>query len=52
MLCASPWEACPFLNGDEGGVDWEGLDGKGVGTRGKEEEETAWYVKETKMLFK
>ena len=39
MLCASPWEACPFLNGDGGGVDAEGSrqekrgDGKRRGKR-------------------
>lgn len=34
MLCASPWEACPFLNGEGGGVDGEGL---GVGEEEGEE---------------
>ena len=25
MLCASPWETCPFKNEDGGGVDGEGV---------------------------
>lgn len=35
MLCVSPWEACPFLNGDGGGVDGKGVDGKVEGTGGE-----------------
>lgn len=40
MLCSSPWEPCPFLNGDGGGVDEEGEDGKGGIQGGEERGET------------
>ena len=36
MLCVSPWEACPFLNGDGGGVDGKMAEGKGEGTGGED----------------
>lgn len=28
MLCLTPWEPCPSLNGDGGGVECERVDGK------------------------
>ena len=45
MPCVSAWEACPFLNGDGGGVDAEGSrwEKGGDGKRGGKG--TGWYVK-------
>lgn len=45
LLCSSPREACPFLNGDRGGVDGKGgIDGMlGEGTVG-EGEGKLWSV--------
>lgn len=48
MVCSSPWEACPFLNGNGGGADQEvgrwkfsgGWRRKGEGKR----EEKLWSV--------
>lgn len=33
MLCSNPWEACPFLNAEGGGIKGEGqVEGERLGT--------------------
>lgn len=46
MHCASPWEACSFLNGNGGGANGEEDRWEGKGRKGDEGGETSWYVKQ------
>lgn len=50
MLCASPWEAFPFLSGDGEEDGAEGVNGKGKGQKERRDGELVGMLNKWKII--